>query len=150
MKKMIYLAIPLLFVLIAFHPSDDFVVTGTIYDDKGQPIPYATVVEKNTKNATRTDSVGHFYLTVKTQKAVLVVTAVGYSTKEIRVEGKQVVSVKLPNKPLLCEETALKNIRHEEGYRTGFIKLVTQAQTLAKKKKNYDSHEVVVKPTGKK
>jgi hypothetical protein len=39
--------------------------------------------------------------------------------------------------------------KDEEGYRAEFIKLITQAQTLAKGK-NFDGDDVVIKPVGKK
>jgi hypothetical protein len=79
MKKMIVLAFPLLFVLVAFHPNDGFVISGKITDDTGG----VSVLVKSTKNGILTDASGslaycqllmvystgctNFYLTKKTQ-----------------------------------------------------------------------------------
>jgi Ca-activated chloride channel family protein len=95
MKKMVCLAIPLLFVLIGFHPSTSFVISGKIFDDRGSPIPFATVLEKGTRSGTLADSTGFFKLTVQTENAILIISAVGFESKEIQLHGQTIVSVTL-------------------------------------------------------
>ena len=95
MKKMVCLAIPLLFVLIGFHPLNNFVVSGKISDDTGKPIPFASVVEKNTKNGTVADSSGSFKITLSSTQSVLVISAVGFQTQEIAINGQATVNTSL-------------------------------------------------------
>jgi len=92
---MVCLAIPLLFVLIGFHPLNNFVVSGKISDDTGKPIPFASVVEKNTKNGTVADSSGSFKITLSSTKSVLVISAVGFQTQEIAINGQATVNTSL-------------------------------------------------------
>jgi TonB-linked SusC/RagA family outer membrane protein len=70
-------------------------ISGKIIDDTGQPLPGVTVVEKGTTNATQTDVTGKFKLTVSNPNAVLVISFVGYETKEIAVSGKTIVNATL-------------------------------------------------------
>ncbi|WP_026768370.1 TonB-dependent receptor [Asinibacterium sp. OR53] len=60
-------------------------VTGKIVDDKDVPLIGATVQEKGTKNYAETKNNGSFTLTVSKNKAVLVISYVGYVSKEITV-----------------------------------------------------------------
>lgn len=70
------------------------VVTGKITDDKGDPVPFATVTIKGTKNATVADASGTFSLRAK-EGDVLVVTAQGQDAKEVSVGASGGVTVAL-------------------------------------------------------
>jgi TonB-linked SusC/RagA family outer membrane protein len=58
-------------------------VKGKIVDEKGQPIPGATITEKGTKNVVSTSGSGDFAINVSDNTAVLVISFVGYQSKEI-------------------------------------------------------------------
>ena len=61
-------------------------VTGTVSDENGMPLPGATVFEQGTSNATTTNFDGNF--TISTNMGVnLVVNYVGYETQEILVNS---------------------------------------------------------------
>lgn len=64
---------------------DNITVTGKVTDETGTPLPGANVLEKGTTNGTTTDANGDFSLTVKDEKSVLVISFIGYSSKEILV-----------------------------------------------------------------
>ncbi len=64
-------------------------VSGKVVNEKGEPLAGASVLEKGTNNATVTKSDGSFSITVANSKAVLVVSFVGYTTKEMGASGKQ-------------------------------------------------------------
>jgi len=95
MKKLLIYLAPLFISLAAFSPTADFTVSGVINDDAGKPIPSASVMEKGTKNGTSTDDKGKFKLIVSSAEATLVITSVGYNTKEIKLKGNETVSVAL-------------------------------------------------------
>ena len=52
-------------------------ITGKITDDKGAPIPNASVVVKGTNSGTTTDNTGSFSLTVPSNARALLVSSVG-------------------------------------------------------------------------
>lgn len=78
---------------IAFKPTR--IIHGIVTDEQGSPITGATVALKKTQAATATDSKGAFSITVPDEKAVLVISAVGYETKEIRLQNNTNLHVKL-------------------------------------------------------
>lgn len=55
--------------------------SGMVLDDKGQPVPFATVTEKGTRNAVQAAADGKFAIDVNSN-AILVVTAVGFRETE--------------------------------------------------------------------
>ena len=55
-------------------------ITGKVMDDKGSPVPGATVLEKGTRNGVNAGNDGAFSIKVKTG-ATLVISAVGFETK---------------------------------------------------------------------
>lgn len=57
-------------------------VNATVYDDKGEPIIGANVIEKGTGNGTITDFDGKFTLRVSSQ-ATIVISYLGHKSKEI-------------------------------------------------------------------
>lgn len=66
--------------------SDAFATTtllGKITDENGQPLPGATIAVKGTRNAVVADPSGAFSITVNTDKDILVITFIGYETKEL-------------------------------------------------------------------
>ena len=70
------------------------VITGTVTDEKGQPLPGATVKVKGSSTGTSTDANGKFSLNVP-DDAVLEITYVGYETAEVPVAGKTDLSISL-------------------------------------------------------
>ncbi len=70
-------------------------ISGTVLDDENNPLPGASIVEKGTSNGTQTDFDGNFSITVSDQNAVLVVSYIGFATKEIAVKGQSNITVVL-------------------------------------------------------
>ena len=72
------LAVLLLLCTVVFAQTTR-TVKGVIRDDKGEPIPFATIVEAGTKNATSADAAGSFSINIK-EGSKLTVSATGFST----------------------------------------------------------------------
>ncbi|MCR8561463.1 TonB-dependent receptor [Mucilaginibacter sp. BJC16-A38] len=70
-------------------------VSGKVLDEKGLPIPGASVLEKGTTNGITTGIDGAFKLNVKDQSAVLVIAFVGYVKQEIPVGSQTNITVNL-------------------------------------------------------
>lgn len=58
-------------------------LTGKVVDETNQPLPSASVIVKGTTNGTSTDFDGKFTLNAKSNSGVIVISFVGYQTKEI-------------------------------------------------------------------
>ncbi|MCM4167105.1 TonB-dependent receptor P26 [Arenibacter antarcticus] len=70
-----------------------FQVSGTISDSEGMPLPGASIVEKGTTNGVQSDFDGKFTLDLTDANATLVVSYIGFSTKEVLVGGQIVLNV---------------------------------------------------------
>jgi len=70
-------------------------ITGTILDDKGNPIPGVNIVEKGTSQGTISDASGNFSLRVSGTNSILVFSAVGYVTQEITVGSSTQLNITL-------------------------------------------------------
>lgn len=64
-------------------------VSGTVKDDKGEPIPFAALRIKGTDRGTVTDINGHFELEVdEIEGVVLEVSSIGFKNVEVELNGK--------------------------------------------------------------
>ena len=70
-------------------------ITGKVTDSNGVPIPGANIVEKGKINGVQTDLEGKFSLAVEEKNAILVVSYIGFKTKEVSLEGQSSVSIQL-------------------------------------------------------
>jgi len=70
-------------------------VKGTVTDDKGQPIPGATVLVKGTSNGTSTGPDGSWSLQVPDENAILEFSFIGYAKQEVKVGARTSFSIKL-------------------------------------------------------
>ncbi|SHJ83811.1 TonB-linked outer membrane protein, SusC/RagA family [Arenibacter nanhaiticus] len=82
-------------------------VSGTVTDDMGEPLPGASIIEKGTKNGVTSDFNGHFTLNVSDENAILVVSYLGFVTKEIYVNGEKNVLVSLKGDVASLDEVVL-------------------------------------------
>src|SRR5680860_727153 len=69
-------------------------VSGTVIDFQGVPLAGANILEKGTTNGTQTDFDGNFSLEVG-EDAVLVVSYIGFATKEVNVDGQSNISISM-------------------------------------------------------
>jgi TonB-dependent SusC/RagA subfamily outer membrane receptor len=70
-------------------------VTGRVTGPDGAAIPGVTVLVKGTTNGTTTDVEGNFSLNLADANATLVVSAIGFVTQEIAVQGRTQLAVTL-------------------------------------------------------
>lgn len=77
-------------------------VTGTVTDTNGEPLIGATVIVKGQSGGTATDVDGKFSLNVK-PGATLVVSYVGYETKEVKASASPMTITLVDNESLLDE-----------------------------------------------
>lgn len=86
------------------EPLQGIVVTGTITDEAGQPLPGVNVVIRRTIQGTITDAEGNYSIEVDDPNAVLVFSFVGFRSQEIAVAGLTSIDVILQMDILGLEE----------------------------------------------
>ena len=91
-KLLIFCVSSLLFSVIL--QAQDIAVTGKVNDEKGMPIPGATILLKGTTTSTSTDFDGKFAIKAPSN-GVLVVSFVGYTTLNVQISGRAQIDVKL-------------------------------------------------------
>tara|TARA_R110002050_G_scaffold121429_1_gene239782 strand:- start:60023 stop:63346 length:3324 start_codon:yes stop_codon:yes gene_type:complete len=74
-------------------------VNGTITDKEGIPLPGANILEKGTTNGTQADFDGNFTIKLDKEDATLVISYIGFASKEVSVNGQE-------NLNIILEESA--------------------------------------------
>lgn len=75
-----------LFILFTSSIIAQTKVSGVVLDENKQPIPFANVYFKNSSEGLITNENGRFYLESKNNYTYLIVSYIGYATKEIKLE----------------------------------------------------------------
>lgn len=109
----------------SIYQTKEKTVTGVVYDETGMPVIGANILEEGTTNGTITDMDGKFTLTVS-DKAVLIVSYIGYDQKKIQVQGKDFFEINLKEDSQTLEEVVVV------GYGVQKKKLVTGATVQVK------------------
>lgn len=76
-------------------PAPDQVITGTIVDESGAPLPNVTVTVKDSKAGTSTDVSGKYSITVPSGKTALTFSYVGFTQEEVEIAGQSRINVTL-------------------------------------------------------
>ncbi|MBX3255463.1 MAG: von Willebrand factor type A domain-containing protein [Chitinophagaceae bacterium] len=95
MKYILVCSAVLLITAMAFLPKAPLTIKGNVKDSNGNGLQYASVTEKGTGNMVPSDVNGDFAITVKKADAILLVSYIGYETKEIKLTGRSFVQVQL-------------------------------------------------------
>jgi hypothetical protein len=109
MQQFFSTIVPSLFIF--FFPAFALAqVSGKVLDDRGEPLPYATVYVRNTSNGTVANASGKYQLNVAPGVQEIVFQYIGYTTKveKITVENKPVVlNVRLEPADLALNEVVI-------------------------------------------
>ncbi|CAM3742798.1 SusC/RagA family TonB-linked outer membrane protein [Mucilaginibacter galii] len=111
----------------------DINISGTVMDEKGQPLTGVSVKVKGSSAGTMTDPSGVFKITAP-ENATLVISYIGYQSKEVPVGGKTSISITLtPSSNSLNEVVVtsfgIKRQARAVGYATSTVtgKEITEA-----------------------
>ncbi len=92
MKKSFFFLLLLIEALSAF--TQKHIVFGRITDEKGNSVSAASILLKNSKTGTLSNPEGIFSLGVDSFSDTLIISSVGYLTKELRVSDSMNISMK--------------------------------------------------------
>ena len=77
-------------------------ISGEVFDDFGEPVPFANVIFKDSQEGTITNENGRFYLESDSNYDTAVFSFLGYETKEVPLEGRTTYNMRIE----LVEEAA--------------------------------------------
>lgn len=104
----------------------DITIKGKVVDENGLPLPGATIIEIGTNKSVSTDNNGNFEITVGNINSEISISFVGYKSKRISVNQKNI------NIQLFPEPSDLKEVIVQVGYGTIRKKDVTGSLTTLK------------------
>jgi TonB-linked SusC/RagA family outer membrane protein len=97
---MLFLISCLFFASMSVFAQQGSIVTGTVKDANGLPLPGSSILEKGTMNGVSSDFDGNFNITLQSDNATLSISYVGYFPKDIEVSNQSSITV------VLTEDTA--------------------------------------------
>src|SRR5579862_419517 len=83
------------FIIVRRKVSQALAVTGRVLNENDEPLAGATVMLKKTNRVTQTDANGDFTLNEVAEKTILVISNIGYETKEIMAEKNIRIIIRL-------------------------------------------------------
>ena len=94
-KKLLFSGLLILFCFLQ-SIAQQRVITGKVIEPvSGHPIAGATVAVRGSNTATETDAEGNFTISVPNANSQLMISSVGFETREVPTAGKSDVSVSL-------------------------------------------------------
>ncbi|MCX6331164.1 MAG: SusC/RagA family TonB-linked outer membrane protein [Bacteroidetes bacterium] len=113
----------LTFVFMVNVNAQNITVKGKVTSEKkNAPIEGATILQKNTKNGTTTNSDGSFSITVKAGTKIIV-TAIGFTTKEVNAQAN--LTIQLAEEVKDLSEVVVTGVGVARDKRTVGIDLAT-------------------------
>jgi Ca-activated chloride channel family protein len=137
MKRIFFMIVPTVLMMLAFQPITFHTVSGKITDETGISVPLASIMIKGTTLATISSDDGTYQLVVSDKNGTLVFSAPGYETKEIEIKGKSVIDVTLTSSVKTLQEVIVT------GYGVSRKRNMTSSITTISPKQMYGSRAPV-------
>lgn len=96
-----------LFLILGHAFAQNRTISGTVLDDKGTPIPNASILIKGSRAGTTSDENGKFQISVPPTARVLVASAVGMANAEITIGSSNNVNFVLQSASASMEEVVV-------------------------------------------
>jgi iron complex outermembrane receptor protein len=87
-------------------------INGKVTDKSGRTLPYMNVLVKGTSTGTTTNDTGEFSLTVKSLPTTLVVSAMGFETKTVKVTNSDFITIVVNEDNVSLEEIVVIGSRN--------------------------------------
>ncbi len=134
MKRLLFMFIPVVLVLLAFRAFKSHTVNGKITDDKGSPVASVNVIVKGANVAVLSAHDGTYQVNVSDKNATLVFSAVGYQSQNIKIKGRTTINVSLKAAVNELQEVIVT------GYSTQKKKDMTGSVSVISSDQLYSSH----------
>ncbi|MDR1983321.1 MAG: SusC/RagA family TonB-linked outer membrane protein [Prevotellaceae bacterium] len=120
-------------------------ITGTVVDEKGEPLVAVSVFVQGTRIGDYTDAKGNYTLKNVPEKAIIVFSSIGYTTQTISAGDRSIIDVTLAEDAVAIEEavvtaefglkrvarsigSSVQNVRAEEITESGRDNFITALQ----------------------
>ena len=133
MKRILLLIAPVILIMLAFRPIHSHTIIGNITDDKGTPIPSATVMLKGSSQGTTSNAKGVYTISISKSTGTLVFSAVGFESKQVSINRRSTINVSLKTAGTQMQEVVVV------GYGTAKKKNVTGSVTTITSSQIYGS-----------
>lgn len=107
MRKLLTLLVALCATVSVFAQG---VVKGKVTDDKGAPIPGASVIIQGTRTGTSTSSDGSFELNIPSGSAVLEISAVTFATQTVTARAGETLNFTLATESKLLDDVIVTGV----------------------------------------
>jgi hypothetical protein len=104
MKAVFFVFSPILIAMLAFHPVALHTINGKITTRKDFPVADAVITLKGSGTKVISGKDGRFTIEAPGIMDTLIISATGYYKKEISINGRANVNVKLSLRPEISEE----------------------------------------------
>jgi iron complex outermembrane receptor protein len=130
MKKLLHQLLLVFLVAVYYQDvsaQEKKMVSGTVRESNGSPVIAATIKEKGANNGVISDENGAFKILVK-PNAVLVISSIGLTTKEVKIDNSSQVNVQLEasktdlNEVVVTTALGIKRQKRAIGYAAEQIK----------------------------
>jgi TonB-linked SusC/RagA family outer membrane protein len=109
-KALILLCLILASSSYAFKSNHEYlqtVVTGTVTDPNGMPLPGVNILEKGTTNGALTDFDGNYSIEIASPDAILVFSFIGMTTSESAVGNDNVINIRMTEDSQALDEVVV-------------------------------------------
>ncbi|MDR3142410.1 MAG: TonB-dependent receptor [Tannerellaceae bacterium] len=122
---------------ISFEHQQQITVTGTVVDEKGEPMPGVSIGIKGANARVVTDLDGRFSIAVPDRNTVLSFSFIGYATQEITVGNRRNLSVRLEEDVKLLDEVVVVGYgTQKKATLTGSVAAINNEQLTVTKNIN--------------
>jgi hypothetical protein len=97
----------ILFFSFAFTAFAQRQISGKVTADNGEALPGVTVLLKGTTTGSTTDVGGNYSLTVPSDNGTLVVSFIGYQTKEVPINNQSTINITLATDTKALDEVVV-------------------------------------------
>lgn len=111
MKRLLFAGLMLALLSFAFIHKNERTITGIVKDEKGTPIPFATITVKGKHQSVAANASGSFKIKIDDKVQTLEVSAIGFQTEEIQLTDAANYNVVLKK-----SSTALQDATVVTGY----------------------------------
>ena len=98
--------------------AQTFTLSGTIKDNTGQPIPFATILIKNTSKGSSANSDGQYSLNAPSGSYNILFKAIGYKqvTRQVTLKSNQTLNIELSPEAYQLENVVVKTGGEDPAY----------------------------------
>lgn len=94
-KQILLVLLVLLAGNITLFAQEGQVISGTVKDGKGNPVAGATILVKGSTATAVTDENGRYSITIDRKNAVLLISSVGYTSKEVKTGNASTMDIEM-------------------------------------------------------